>query len=71
MPRRWGSCSQRGTVTLNPELVKAPLSCIDYVLVHELCHRIVPDHSPRFFRLLTAHVPDWERRRGQLNGLRP
>jgi predicted metal-dependent hydrolase len=71
MPRRWGSCSPRGTVTLNPELVKAPLSCIDYVLVHELCHRIVPDHSSRFFRLLAAHVPDWERRRERLNGLRP
>ncbi len=71
MPRRWGSCSPRGTVTLNPELVKAPLSCIDYVLVHEFCHRIVPDHSPRFFRLLAAHLPDWQRRRERLNALRP
>jgi predicted metal-dependent hydrolase len=71
MPRRWGSCSRRGTVTLNPELVKAPVSCIDYVLVHELCHRIVADHSPSFFRLLAAHVPDWVRRRDRLNGLRP
>jgi len=71
MPRRWGSCSPKGTVTLNPELVKAPVSCIDYVLVHELCHRIVPDHSPRFLRLLAAHMPDWERRRDRLNGLRP
>jgi len=52
------------------ELVKAPLSCIDYVLVHELGPRIVPHHSPRFFRLLAANMRDWERRRERLNGLR-
>ncbi len=71
MPRRWGSCSPTGIITLNPDLMKAPLSSIDYVLIHELCHRHIPNHSPRFFRLLGSHLPDWERRRERLNLLRP
>lgn len=70
MSRRWGSCGPRGTVTLNTALVQAPPSCIDYVLVHELCHRLMPNHSSRFFRLLSSCLPDWERRRERLNSLR-
>lgn len=67
MKRRWGSCAPSGTVTLNIELVRAPKTCIDYVIVHELCHLLVPAHSPRFFELLRTCLPDWERRRARLN----
>lgn len=67
MTHRWGSCTPAGNILLNPELVKAPLGCIDYVLAHELCHLRALDHSPRFVRLLRALVPDWERARQRLN----
>ena len=69
MHRRWGSCAASGTITLNPELVRAPTACIDYVIAHELCHRRVMNHGPRFLRLLTEIMPDWQRRRERLNRL--
>lgn len=67
MKKRWGSCSASGTITLNHELIKASSSCIDYVIVHELCHLVVPRHGQEFYQLLRLHMPDWERRRAQLN----
>ncbi|MCC5848345.1 MAG: M48 family metallopeptidase [Verrucomicrobia bacterium] len=67
MSSRWGSCSPSGIITLNPELIKAPSPCIDYVIVHELCHLQVHDHGPGFYRLLTNVMPDWKWRRGRLN----
>lgn len=70
MKTRWGSCTSSGTITLNTELVGASKACIDYVIVHELCHLIVPTHSPRFFRLLDRCMPDWKRQRDRLNQVR-
>lgn len=67
MRTRWGSCSPSGRLTLNLELVKAPLSCVDYVLVHELAHRLVPDHGRAFYALLRRCLPDWQERRRRLN----
>ncbi|MFI4916772.1 MAG: M48 family metallopeptidase [Phycisphaerales bacterium JB060] len=69
MARRWGSCAPSGKITLNPELVRAPSSCIEYVIAHELCHRKVLNHGPSFERLLAESVPNWRVRRQRLNKL--
>jgi predicted metal-dependent hydrolase len=61
MQRRWGSLSDKGTVTLNTNLVKAPKECIDYVVTHELCHLKHPDHSSEFYKLLDTVIPGWEK----------
>ena len=67
MTNRWGSCTPTGRVMLNPELVKVPKECIDYVIMHELCHLVQHNHSPAFWRLLSRLMPDWEKRRKHLN----
>lgn len=67
MERRWGSCSKAGTITLNTDLVKTPLHCIDYVIIHELCHLRIHDHSPAFFRMLGRCMPDWQRCKDRLD----
>lgn len=61
MKKRWGSMSRNGVLTLNPELIKAPIECIDYVITHELCHLVHPNHSPDFYRLLDYLIPQWEK----------
>ncbi|EEA95090.1 M48 family metallopeptidase [Pseudovibrio sp. JE062] len=58
--KRWGGCSVDGTVQLNPFLVKAPRDCIDYVLLHELCHHKEHNHSPAFYALLDRYDPNWK-----------
>jgi len=69
MKARWGSCSPKGRLTLNPDLVRAPRECIDYVIAHELCHLKVHDHSPRFYRLLEANVSNWREVKSRLDRL--
>lgn len=66
MPKRWGSWTRRGVIYLNPELVKAPGSCIDYVVMHELCHLVHGHHGPAFYALLSRTMPDWESRKRRL-----
>ena len=66
MKRRWGSCSRRGTIILNSHLIKAPSHCIDYVIMHELCHLKFFDHGKAFHKLLVHVMPDWEQRKKRL-----
>ena len=61
MKKRWGSLSNKGTVTLNTDLIKAPKECIDYVVTHELCHLKYHDHSPEFYKLLDSVIPRWKK----------
>jgi predicted metal-dependent hydrolase len=68
---RWGSCSTSGALSFNWRLVLAPLEVLDYVVVHELCHLRVPNHSRRFWHLVESRRPDWRRQRDWLNAHGP
>ena len=59
----WGSCSARGNLSFSTRLLLAPREVADYVLVHELAHRIVPNHSASFWALVRRALPDFEERR--------
>jgi hypothetical protein len=69
MQTQWGSCSPNGRITLNPHLVKAPRECIDYVILHELCHIAEHNHSERFYRLMSQVMPKWEKTKERLDGM--
>jgi predicted metal-dependent hydrolase len=69
MPTRWGSCTPRGKIILNPELIKAPKGCIEYVIIHELCHLVYHDHTQKFIDLQTKEMPDWEKWKAKLEKL--
>lgn len=60
MPKRWGSAHRNGQISFNPELVKAPSTCIDYVIAHEVCHLQHPQHDRAFFTLLGQLIPNWQ-----------
>lgn len=61
MQKRWGSCTAGGKIILNPELIKANSKCIEYVIIHELCHLVIPSHNKEFYRLLEEKMPGWEK----------
>lgn len=63
---RWGSCSSKGSITLNSDLVKLEERFVDYVICHELCHLIHHNHSARYYSLLSEVYPDWKNTRKQL-----
>ena len=69
MKKQWGSCSTKGNLILNPHLVKAPKECIDYVILHELCHIAEHNHSENFWRLLTQVMPNWKEVKARLDGM--
>lgn len=69
MTVQWGSCSPSGRIALNPLLVKAPRECIDYVLLHELCHLLHHNHSPKFYRTLDRHMPNWRAVKEKLDNM--
>lgn len=60
MVSRWGSCQKdKGTIALNRRLIEAPKNCIEYVVMHEFCHLVYPNHSKQFYSLLQVMLPDW------------
>lgn len=69
MPSRWGSCTPKGKIILNPELIKAPKACIEYVIIHELCHLVHKNHNEKFFNLQSKEMPDWEKWKNKLENL--
>ena len=66
MKRRWGSCSNKGIVTLSTELIKLSDQYIEYVITHELCHLKHHNHGPNFYKLLTEIYPEWRMVRKEL-----
>lgn len=56
---RWGSCSHSGDISYNWRIILAPHRIVDYVVVHELCHLLEHNHSPRYWKQVQRHVPDW------------
>ncbi len=60
---RWGSCSTRGNINYSWRLLLAPVSIIDYIIVHELCHLLEPNHSKRFWQLVESFLPDFKESR--------
>lgn len=67
MKSRWGSCQpSTGRICINTVLAICPPECLEYVVVHELCHLLVPGHGPEFHALMDQVMPDWKRRRAKL-----
>ena len=67
MKSRWGSCQpSTGRICINVRLALYPPECLEYVVVHELCHLIVHGHGPEFHALMDSVMPDWRRRRAKL-----
>lgn len=64
METRWGSClTKKHIITLNKRLLEAPRNCIEYVVMHELCHFMHPNHSKHFYAFLSMLMPDWKERK--------
>ena len=67
MRSRWGSCQpSTGRICINVRLALYPFECLEYVVVHELCHLLVAGHGPSFYALLDRHLPDWRSARAKL-----
>ncbi|MQY53614.1 MAG: DUF45 domain-containing protein, partial [Firmicutes bacterium] len=69
--KRWGSCSKNGILRFNWRIAIAPISVVDYIVVHELCHLKVENHSADFWKLLSLVFPDYQRRREWLKNNTP
>lgn len=67
MEKRWGSCTLDGHIILNLELISASIDCIDYVIIHELCHLREHRHNRIFYQLLSIALPDWEDHKTKLD----
>jgi len=67
MQSSWGSCSRRGTISLNIKLIQAPKEYIDYVLMHELCHLKRLNHGAEFYELLSRVMPNWQEKKAKLD----
>jgi len=66
LKNRWGYWNPDGSLTFNIELIKTPIACVDYVIIHELCHFTHPNHDKAFYKLMRNIIPDWSERKEKL-----
>lgn len=66
MRRKWASISTNGRLTLNTDLLNLPTTLVEFVIVHELVHLLVPNHGKLFKGYMSAYLPDWEERQKRL-----
>lgn len=66
---RWGSCSSKGNLNFNYQLYFLPEELMDYVIIHELAHRVHMNHSPEFWALVAQHCPEYQERRARLKAI--
>lgn len=70
MKTRWGSCNAAArTIRVNTDLARKPRECLEYIVVHEMCHLLEPTHNPRFVTLMDQFLPRWQHCREALNRL--
>lgn len=62
----WGSCTPGGTLSFNWRIIQAPMIVVDYLIVHELAHVLIPNHSQDFWNIVAVHVPSWKKARNWL-----
>lgn len=68
MKSKWGSCiPSKRKITLNLSLIKTPIDCIEYVIIHELSHFKYQNHSKKFYDFISIYMPDWKEKRNVLN----
>lgn len=68
MTASWGRCSSAGNISINANIVFYPPECLDYVIIHELCHLRHMDHSAAFWELVGRYCPDWKSIRHRMKG---
>lgn len=64
--KRWGSCSRSGILRLNWKIIMAPISVVDYVVIHELCHLLHPNHWEKFWQTVESIIPNYKQKRAWL-----
>ncbi|MGI6073772.1 MAG: M48 family metallopeptidase [Fermentimonas sp.] len=69
MKSKWGSCSSKRNISINMQLIKFPIDCLEYVIAHELCHLLQMNHSSSFYALLNEFMPDWSEKKQKLKSL--
>jgi predicted metal-dependent hydrolase len=70
MKTKWGTCNiQAGRIWLNLELAKKPISCVEYIVVHEMVHLLERSHNARFIAYMDKHMPQWKSIKQELNRL--
>ncbi|HUX95376.1 MAG TPA: SprT family zinc-dependent metalloprotease [Bacteroidales bacterium] len=66
MRSRWGSCTNKGKITLNSELIRLSDKYIEYVIIHEICHLRHHNHGPKYYELLSLLYPEWKTARKEM-----
>ncbi|WP_139856650.1 M48 family metallopeptidase [Aequorivita sinensis] len=70
LEKQWGNCTPNNSITINIESIKLPYSLIDYLLVHELVHTKIKNHSKEFWAELSKHIPNWRELNDRMYGMR-